>query len=103
MEVTHIADTTKLAQSPIADAGPDTLPILSIQPVPRFAILAQTPDGSYTALTRVLNKGDAVLCGLCPKGRCVAVEDVCTLQVPGKIEHHEALMYSTLGLSRVRG
>ena len=81
-----------------AHAEPPTLPI---QPVPLFALLARTPDGKNTAITRRWPEGRSESCRLCPAGRCRAVQDVCLVLAPGKVSDADAIMYSTLELPRI--
>jgi hypothetical protein len=82
------------------EEGPPTL-AFSAQPMPRFALVAPTPDGRWTAITRKFQPGESASCRLCPAGTCGAEEDVCTLQFEGVVREEDALLISSVGLLRV--
>jgi hypothetical protein len=72
------------------------------QPVPRFAIIATVPNGSFTAITRRFEDGDAAHCRLRPEGTCCAVQDICAIIVSGVVAPKDAPLFSSIGIPRAK-
>jgi hypothetical protein len=68
------------------------------QPIPYYAKVITTPDGSQTAMLRRWNPGDTARCRLCPVGRCIADDDACFVMVKGRISEAQALTFDATKL-----